>query len=142
MSVLGGDILVLTLEKANIAITAALNKAKELGISICVVVVDHSGVLVASSRMDGAFPVSPKFAFAKAYTSGTLGIPTAGMGEFAVPGKPYFGVTDLDGGTFTTMAGGVPILEGKEVIGGIGVGGSYDVAQDTECAEAAAKAIS
>ena len=132
----------LTLESAHKAIMAAQNKAKELGVSACVVIVDSSGILVAASKMDGAFTVSPKFAMAKAYTSGTLGIPTGGMGEFAAPGKPYYGVNDLDGGIFTSIAGGLPIMKDKKCIGGIGVGGSYDVTQDVACAEAGIAAIS
>jgi len=130
----------ITLEKALKAIEAAEKKADEFSIKITTVVVDASGVLVAAHRMDGAFVVSPDFAMAKAYTSGTLGIPTAGSAEYSTPGKPYYGVNSLAGGKFTTMAGGVPILDGKTVIGGIGVGGSYDTAQDNLCAEAGAKA--
>jgi uncharacterized protein GlcG (DUF336 family) len=130
-----------SLEDAKKAIEASEAKAKELGIAVTTVVVDHSGIIIALSRMDGAFPVSPKFAMAKAYTAGTLGIPTAGISEFSAPGKPYYGVDMLSGGELTSMGGGVPILRGKEILGGVGVGGSYDTKQDILCAEAAAQAL-
>lgn len=130
----------LTLEKASKIIQASEKQAKSLGIAVTTVVVDASGNMVAMSRMDGALVVSPKFALAKAYTSGTLGMPTGDMAGFVAPGKPYYGMSDLDD-KFTTMAGGLPIKEGNQLIGGVGVGGSYDTAQDVTCAQAGLKVL-
>jgi len=130
----------LTLKKANDIALGALKKAKELGLKVSIAVVDDRGTLVVFHKMDGAFPVSPDFALTKAYTSATLRLPTGGMSQYAIPGKPYYGLNSLASGVFTTIAGGVPILDGKKVIGGIGVGGSHDVAQDVECAESGLKA--
>jgi len=126
----------LTLEKAQKAIEAAQNKAKELGIAVTVTVVDEHGALVAASRMDGALTVSPKFSFAKAYTAAVIGLPTGDIAQYAGEGKPYYGTTSAFGGELMVIAGGLPIKEGSKVIGGIGVGGSYDVNQDVECAKA------
>lgn len=130
----------LTLEKANKAIQASEKQAKALGIAVTTVVVDGAGNMLAMGRMDGALVVSPKFAFAKAYTSATLGMPTGDIAGFVAPGKPYYGMSDLDE-KFTTMAGGVPVKEGNQLVGGIGVGGSYDTGQDVTCAQAGLKAI-
>lgn len=126
----------LTLETSNKMVEAAIKKAVELDQKISVAVVDNNGLLVNFRKMEGSFPVSHTFAIAKAYTSGTLGMPTKDMEPYAVPGKPYYGIESLAGGEFTTIAGGLPIKdkEGK-IIGGIGVGGSYDVSKDVECAE-------
>jgi uncharacterized protein GlcG (DUF336 family) len=137
----GGGEIMMTLELAKKAIAVAEKKAEELGIKICITVVDDHGTIVAVSRMDGALVVSPKFSFIKAFTSATLGMPTGGMQPYAEPGKPYYGLESLSGGEFTTIAGGVPVKKGEKLIGAIGVGGSADVSQDAACAQAAAEAI-
>ena len=127
--------------KAKKVIEAAEAKAEELGIAIYTAIVDEYGDLVAFSRMKGAIKISPKFALAKAYTAGTIGMATVDMAPYAVPGKPYYGMDALFGGELTTIAGGLPIKAGDKLIGGIGVGGSADVTQDVECAQAALKAL-
>lgn len=128
----------MTLDSALKAVGAAKMKAEELGVKVTIVVVDGAGEVVALHRMDGALTVSPTFATAKAFTAGTIGLPTAGIAEYAEPGKPYFGVNHLSGGKMTTIAGGQPLKEGGQLVGGIGVGGSYDTAQDDEVAKVGA----
>lgn len=127
--------------KVKKALEAAEHKAKELGISVSTAVVDQYGDLVAFSRMEGAIKISPKFAMAKAYTAGTIGLPTEDIAKYAGEGKPYYGVTSLFGGELTTIAGGLPIKHGEKLVGGVGVGGSYDVSQDLECAKVALKEL-
>lgn len=127
----------LTLNLALLAAQKAVEEAQKLGVTISISVVDEYGIQIVALKMDSSFPVSPDFAHAKAYTSATLRLPTAGLAEYAVAGKPYYGTTSLEHGKFTVIAGGLPIEKDGKVIGGIGVGGSHDVGQDVQCAQAA-----
>lgn len=131
----------ISLHKAKKALEASEAKAKELGITVTTVIVDGSGLIIASSRMDNALPVSPRFAFTKAFTAAVLRMPTNVLADFAIPGKPYFGITSIYGGEFTTIPGGIPIQMEKAVVGGVGVGGG-EPPQDVQCAEAALKVLS
>ena len=67
---------------------------------------------------------------------------TADMAAYAGEGKPYQGMTDLFGGELTVIAGGLPVKDGNKLVGGVGVGGSSDVSQDVECAQAALAVLS
>ncbi len=131
----------ITLEKAKKALEASERKAKELGTAVTTVIVDEHGSILAVSRMDGAIPISPRFALNKAYTSANLGMPTEAIAAYATEGKPFFGLNTLFGGKLTTMAGGAPIVMDKKLVGGVGVGGSQDVSQDATCAKEAKKVL-
>jgi uncharacterized protein GlcG (DUF336 family) len=132
---------IITLDKAKKALDLSEKKARDLGINVSTVIVDEHGSVIATSKMDGAIPISPRFAYAKAYTSASLGFPSHGLEPGAEEGKPYFGINTLFGGEITTMAGGLPVMMNKKLVGGIGVGGSTDTKQDLACAEEAIKAL-
>ncbi len=134
-------IYLITLDKAKKALEASEQKAKSLGTAVTTIIVDEHGSIIAACRMDGAIPISPRFAYCKAFTSASLGMPSEGIGAYAVEGKPYFGINTVFGGEITPIAGGVPVKMGNKLVGGVGVGGSMDVAQDSQCAQAAAKIL-
>jgi uncharacterized protein GlcG (DUF336 family) len=131
----------ISLEKAKKALEASEKKAEELGIKITTIIVDDHGIVIASSRMDGAIHISPTFAESKAVTSALLGAPTEGLGQYAGEGKPYFGFNTLAGGKMTAIAGGYPVKINNKVVGGVGTGGSMDVSQDAICAQEAVKIL-
>ena len=134
-------IYLITLDKAKKALEASEQKAKELGTAVTTTIVDEHGSVIAVSKMDGAIPISPRFSYSKAFTSASLGMPSEGIGAYACEGKPYFGVNTILGGEITPIAGGVPVkIEGK-LVGGVGVGGSLDVSQDSQCAQEAARIL-
>lgn len=130
-----------TLNKAKKALEASEEKAKKLSIAVSTVILDTQGSVIAASRMDGAIPLSPRFAYTKAYTSASLGMPSEGLAEYAKEGKPYFGITTIFGGKLTAIAGGAPVKINGKIVGGVGVGGAMDVSQDAQCAQAAAQVL-
>ena len=131
----------LNLNKAKKALEASEEKARQLNIAVTTVIVDSHGSIIAVSRMDGAIPISPRFAYAKAFTSASIGVPSEGLADYAKEGKPYFGINTLFGGELTAIAGGFPVKSGGKLAGGVGVGGSTDVSQDAQCAQAAVKVL-
>lgn len=132
----------LTLSDARQAAEAAVVKADELGVTIAVSIVDEHGTPILTERMDEALYISPEFSATKAYTAAVLGLSTEDIAQYSGEGKPYYGVTSAFGGKIMVIAGGLPVKKNSNTIGGVGVGGSYDVTQDVECATAALEAIS
>lgn len=125
----------LTHRGAMVMLEAAVAAAEALGQPQCVVIVDASGVTLASLRMTGAKFLSLKSARAKALTAASNGAPSTAVPEAV---RTWAGLASE--GNVTGLPGGLPIRVGGAVVGGIGVGsGSGD--QDLEVARAALKAI-
>lgn len=126
-------------EAAVAATQAAVAHAKALGIRINVAVTDSSGTLMAFLRMPSAFIHSIDIAIDKAYTSASFGMPTSQwLGILQQDEALRIGIPQRP--RLVVFGGGVPIREGTDLIGGIGVsGGSAE--QDEECATAGLKAI-
>ncbi len=126
----------LTLERAKKIIVACEKKAQEVGIPMGITVVDASGRMIASVRMDGTSWIAPDVARAKACAAAAFGQPTAEMRAMAQALPDFFAsLASITGGEFAAAAGGVPIKEEGRVIGAVGVaGGPPDV--DDACARA------
>lgn len=131
----------ITLEKAKKALEASERKAAQLEIAVSTVIVDDHGDVIAMSRMDGAYFVSPEFAQTKARTAALLRVPSSRLAPAAGEGKPYFGINTSLGGEMTPLAGGLPVVKDGTVIGGVGVGGSPSPTQDEECAKEAVNVL-
>ena len=117
------------------AITAASEKARELGIGISVAVTDEAGGLKALRRNDGAMPMTVGIATNKAYTAAAGGLPTHQWHEIIQNDPPLLhGLVHTD--RFVVFGGGFPIVEDGQIIGAIGVSGGH-YTQDMECANAA-----
>ena len=130
----------ITLEEARKIISAAEEKAGQMGQPMNIAVMDAGRNLLAFHRMDGAWVASTDIAIDKAFTSAGRGLTTRKIGEMAQPGQPLFGINTTNGGRIVIFAGGIPLMRNGEVIGAIGVsGGTVD--EDEEVAEAGVAAL-
>ncbi len=121
------------------AATAATEKAKEIGITICAAVYDSSSQLKAYIRMDGAPMLSGPIAEDKAHTSASFRSPTHKLFEWISKDPPLLhGITQYP--RFIVFGGGYPITEDGELTGSIGISGGH-YSQDMECAKAGLAAI-
>jgi uncharacterized protein GlcG (DUF336 family) len=114
---------------------AAVAKAKELGVSENVAILDEGGNLRAFSRMDGTPIPTIEIAQNKAYTA-LFGVSTQDFFNF-IQGDPSLlaGIPTL--ARVAAWGGGFPIEVNGEVVGAIGVSGAPMVENDVECAKAA-----
>lgn len=117
---------------------AALEEARRRAVKVSVAVVDGGGNLVAFQRMDGAEIAGPELAVGKAYTAVANSCATHELTEAAAPGGGLYGLQAAGGGRFVVFGGGVPLWWEGRVVGGVGVSGAPDAADDVACAEAAA----
>ena len=125
----------LSYEDAAILISGAEAKAQEIGIQMCIAVVDESGFLIAFKRMDHSKALSTTLAQDKAFTAAISKKPTADYNAAAVPGNLTNGIQSAVGGRFSTVGGGVPVMIDDAVVGAIGLSGGA-AEQDMACAAA------
>ena len=126
----------LDLHDADELIGRAHAKAAELGIRVTVVVVDEGAHLIALARMDGAAPLTPQVAEAKAVGAAMLHRDGASLGELAKDRPGFFSVADrLVRVPIVPGLGSVLIKRDGKVLGAVGVSGGRPE-QDLECAEA------
>ena len=129
----------ITLEQAQTAVDAAMEKAQELGIAMDIAVVDAGANLKAFARMDDAWLGSIDIAIKKARTARFFDMNTGAIGQLSQPGGALYNIEHSNGGLIT-FPGGVPLRDSAgNVIGAIGVSGST-VEDDHAVADAGAKA--
>jgi glc operon protein GlcG len=132
----------LSFEGSQIMLRAAEAKATELGVPMCIAIVDAGGHLLAFSRMEGARTGNIRLALTKATSAAMRRRPTAD--EFGLrPEDPTHSVRmALAAGTdlMTSMSGGLPVRRGTDVVGGIGVSNGNRV-HDTAVAQAGIDAL-
>ena len=130
----------LTLEQAKTVVAAAEDKAAEIGVPMNIAVVDAGNNLTAFLRQDGAWLGSIAIAQDKAFTARAFDISTAELADAAQPGEPLYGIAVSNDGRVVVFPGGIPLKEGGEIIGAIGVSGG-EVDQDHAVAEAGVAAL-
>jgi uncharacterized protein GlcG (DUF336 family) len=130
----------ISFELAQKMVDKAVAKAKEIGVSENVAILDDGGNLKAFSRMDGAPIPTIEMAQNKAYTA-LLGVSTQEFFNF-IQGDPSLlaGIPTLS--RMAAWGGGFPIKVNGEVVGAIGVSGAPMVQNDVDCARAALTLVS
>jgi uncharacterized protein GlcG (DUF336 family) len=125
----------ISFELAQKMVDAAVAKAREIGVSENVVILDDSGNLKAFGRMDGAPLPTIEMAQNKAYTA-LLGVSTQDFFKF-IQSDPSLlaGIPTLS--RIAAWGGGFPVTVNGEVVGAIGVSGAPTVQNDIDCAGAA-----
>ena len=127
-------------ELAQKMVDAAVAKARELGVTENVAILDDGGNLKAFSRMDGASIPTIEIAQNKAYTA-LFGVSTQDFFNF-IQGDPSLlaGIPTL--ARVAAWGGGFPIKVNGEVVGAIGLSGAPAVQNDVDCARAALAFVS
>ena len=131
----------LTMDKAQLIIEAAIEKAKKVGQPMNIAIVDAGANLMAFVRMDGAWLGSIDIAINKAFTAKAFDTSTLELGRNGQPGDQFFGIHVSNHGRVMIFAGGIPIKVNGQIVGALGVsGGSGE--QDQAVAEAAVVTLS
>ena len=125
----------LSIEDARILIDGAREKAKEIGVPMCIAVTDDSGNLIAFERMNGGKAHSIEVAQDKAFTAGAARKATHEYNAVNTPGNLAFGIHTEAGGHISTVGGGLPVVIEGDCVGGIGAS-SGSPQQDMEVSQA------
>ena len=125
----------LSIKDARILIDGAQEKAKEIGVPMCIAVTDDSGNLIAFERMDGGKAHSIEVAQDKAFTAGAARKATHEYNAVNTPGNLAFGIHTEAGGHISTVGGGLPVVIEGDCVGGIGAS-SGSPQQDMEVSQA------
>jgi glc operon protein GlcG len=131
----------LTLEGAQLVLTAAQARAVEIKVPMDIAVVDDGAHLLAFARMDGAKLSSVEIAIRKAQGAAIRRLPTAPArtGE-EVNVVLSMGLALATQGRQIPVRGGIPLLVDGVCVGAIGVSnGTED--QDVDVAQAGARAL-
>ncbi|UUU29367.1 heme-binding protein [Streptomyces sp. CA-210063] len=127
----------LTLDAAEEIIDAAHKRAQAMGKAVSVAVVDAGGFPIAIRRADGARPLTPDIARAKAYTAAIMQRPGTMLKKWQESQPVFFSqLSQLPGAAMPIMAteGSLTIKKDGEIIGGVGIaGGTAD--EDQQIAE-------
>jgi uncharacterized protein GlcG (DUF336 family) len=133
----------ITLEAANAAVAASLDKSKEMGVLSVVAVYDEGGTLKALATMDGARYArytGVQFAMDKAWTAARRQAAPLDLADAVAMVPETMWHSFLKQPQMTLLGGGLPIVVNGQVIGGIGSSGGT-IPQDTEIVNAGLAAI-
>ena len=121
----------ITLPMALKALEASERWSKDIaGLPCSVAVVDKAGAVIAVHRMDGAAMATTDIAIEKAWSAVAFKLPTLMLARMIDPrsvgerlGDHGLGLATKAKGRLTFIAGGIPVTDDDEIIGGIGCSG-------------------
>ncbi len=112
----------ITLEQAQRAIAAAFAEAAKDSKNMAAAVVDSNGDPICSARMDGTHERVLRFALRKAYTAAVMARDTRAFKRDMERANRT--LADYGDSMFTTLQGGMVVMDQRRVVGGIAVGGN------------------
>jgi uncharacterized protein GlcG (DUF336 family) len=122
----------ISLAMAQAIADGAMDKCKELGFKVSVVVVDRAGLPLVMLRGDGAGLHTPEGADRKAYTARTFGTSSTDFVKRMLNDPASAGSKEYS--RVLAISGGLPIKAGDDIVGAVGVSGSPG--RDDECSQA------
>ncbi len=128
-----------SLDVALALLAAVRDEASARGVALAIAVVDDSGNVVASARMDGAALGAMPLAVGKAYTAVLWDTPTGAFAASTQPGGDDWGWNATDP-RIVVYAGGVPLHADGALVGGVGASGAT-ATEDEACVLAAEQAL-
>jgi glc operon protein GlcG len=125
----------ISLDRAEVAIAAAVAEAKKHHWKMNVAVVDSGTNLVAFQRMDGAQLASIAVSEHKARAAASFRRETRAFEDAIQLKQSYYALT-LDG--IMASRGGIPLIEGGKIVGAIGCSGGTGSQDEAVCKAGAA----
>jgi uncharacterized protein GlcG (DUF336 family) len=113
--------------------SGALAQCRKDGLRVTVTVLERNGRTRVVLQDDGASPHTVENSMRKAFTALTFRQPSGEVGKRFTSNPMNLGFLHLD--RVTTLAGGLPIRAGNEVVGAIGISGAPMGEQDAVCAQ-------
>jgi uncharacterized protein GlcG (DUF336 family) len=129
----------MTLEIAERIAHATIAKARSMGVSITVSVVDEAGRLVLTLRGDGTGFLTTETSRAKAVAAANFRRPTIEIAPLHAGNVFWTAVPAATRGEALPSGGAVPVFRDGRLIGAVGCGGG-SAQEDHDCAAAGAAA--
>jgi uncharacterized protein GlcG (DUF336 family) len=125
----------ITRAEARTIIEAAISHAQTIEQKVAVAIVDDTGRTVSLDQMDGTKYKRDEFARGKAFAALLLQQPTNEAKEMITenPTRFYSLLSMFPGQLYLSYGGGVPIFQGEELVGAMGVAGGKMGDDDAIC---------
>lgn len=125
----------ISLQQANELASAVIQSCSAKKYNVSVTVLDRGGNVKALQRMDNAGPHTVEASRMKAFTALSAKNASGKVMEAAQSNAGAANMRDIPG--FLLLAGGLPLRDGDQVIGAVGVGGAPGGNLDEQCAQTA-----